>query len=141
MHRFLTTPDPAKRDSNRVDLNPDVVSDGVSALERWRQGNYAIVLADLHMPAMIGYLLARKPDRKKPRGALGCRSLELSEPDREIYACLCERLHPLPSNLLMIGDTENEGHPAPVHFGMQAIRLQRGRSDSELPSIKTAACI
>lgn len=59
------------------------------------------------------------------------------KPDPEIYACLCERLNLPPSNVLMIGDTENEDYLAPVHFGMQAIRLRRGRSDSGLPSIKT----
>jgi FMN phosphatase YigB (HAD superfamily) len=59
------------------------------------------------------------------------------KPDREIYARLCERLNLPPSSLLMIGDTENEDYLAPVHFGMQAIRLRRVRSDSGLPSIKT----
>jgi FMN phosphatase YigB (HAD superfamily) len=59
------------------------------------------------------------------------------KPDREIYACLWERLNLQPSNVLMIGDTENEDYLAPVHFGMQAIRLRRGRSRSGLPSIST----
>lgn len=44
----------------RLGLNADVVGDGPAALERWRQGQYAIVLADLHMPAMDGYSLARE---------------------------------------------------------------------------------
>lgn len=59
------------------------------------------------------------------------------KPDREIYAYLCERMDLPPSSVLMIGDTENEDYLAPIHFGMQAIRLRRGRSDSRLPSIKT----
>jgi len=36
----------------------DVVPDGRAALEHWRSGIYALVLADLHMPAMDGYDLA-----------------------------------------------------------------------------------
>lgn len=43
----------------RLGLSAEVVGDGVTALERWREGQYAIVLADLHMPAMDGYSLAR----------------------------------------------------------------------------------
>lgn len=42
----------------RLGLHAEVVCDGLSALERWREGHYAIVLADLHMPAMDGYSLA-----------------------------------------------------------------------------------
>jgi signal transduction histidine kinase/CheY-like chemotaxis protein len=36
----------------------DVVSDGRAALDHWRSGVYALVLADLHMPVMDGYDLA-----------------------------------------------------------------------------------
>jgi len=36
----------------------DVVPDGRVALEHWRSGVYALVLADLHMPGMDGYDLA-----------------------------------------------------------------------------------
>jgi signal transduction histidine kinase/CheY-like chemotaxis protein/HPt (histidine-containing phosphotransfer) domain-containing protein len=36
----------------------DVVSDGRAALEHWKSGVYALVLADLHMPIMDGYDLA-----------------------------------------------------------------------------------
>jgi PAS domain S-box-containing protein len=35
----------------------DVVSDGGGALERWRSGEYALLLTDLHMPRMDGYEL------------------------------------------------------------------------------------
>ncbi len=35
----------------------DVVSDGHGALERWRSGDYALLLTDLHMPKMDGYEL------------------------------------------------------------------------------------
>jgi PAS domain S-box-containing protein len=35
----------------------DVVSDGEEALERWRSGDYVLLLSDLHMPKMDGYAL------------------------------------------------------------------------------------
>lgn len=38
-------------------LAADVVSDGQGALERWRSGDYALLLTDLHMPKMDGYEL------------------------------------------------------------------------------------
>ena len=37
----------------------DVVDNGQQALERWRQGDYPLLLTDLHMPEMDGYELAR----------------------------------------------------------------------------------
>ncbi|MDO8930849.1 MAG: ATP-binding protein, partial [Rhodocyclaceae bacterium] len=36
----------------------DVADDGKAALERWQSGDYALLLTDLHMPAMDGYELA-----------------------------------------------------------------------------------
>ncbi len=36
----------------------EVAEDGVEGLERWRSGRYALVLSDVHMPRMDGYLLA-----------------------------------------------------------------------------------
>jgi CheY-like chemotaxis protein/HPt (histidine-containing phosphotransfer) domain-containing protein len=35
-----------------------MVSDGVEALAHWRRGGHALLLTDLHMPAMDGYTLA-----------------------------------------------------------------------------------
>jgi CheY-like chemotaxis protein len=37
----------------------DIVSDGQQALAKWRSGDYALVLTDLHMPEMDGYDLTR----------------------------------------------------------------------------------
>jgi CheY-like chemotaxis protein len=37
----------------------DMVSDGQQALVKWRSGDYALVLTDLHMPEMDGYDLTR----------------------------------------------------------------------------------
>ena len=36
----------------------DIAGNGRDALERWRSGNYALLLTDLHMPKMDGYELA-----------------------------------------------------------------------------------
>jgi signal transduction histidine kinase/CheY-like chemotaxis protein/HPt (histidine-containing phosphotransfer) domain-containing protein len=51
----------------------DSVNDGVEALEAWAAGRYKAVLADIHMPRMDGYELARRiraaeaEGRKSPR--------------------------------------------------------------------------
>jgi CheY-like chemotaxis protein len=37
----------------------DIVDTGVQALAKWRSGDYALVLTDLHMPEMDGYDLTR----------------------------------------------------------------------------------
>jgi PAS domain S-box-containing protein len=38
----------------------DIAHDGMEALERWRQGHYALILADCNMPNLDGYQLARE---------------------------------------------------------------------------------
>lgn len=38
----------------------EIVSDGVAALAKWREGRYGLILTDLHMPEMDGYTLAGK---------------------------------------------------------------------------------
>ena len=38
----------------------DTAEDGVEALEAWQARPYAAVLADIHMPRMDGYELARR---------------------------------------------------------------------------------
>ena len=38
-------------------LTADVTGDGLHALHRWRSGDYALILTDLHMPGMDGYQL------------------------------------------------------------------------------------
>ncbi len=39
-------------------LEAEVVGDGRAALARWREGRFALLLTDLHMPEMDGYALA-----------------------------------------------------------------------------------
>jgi PAS domain S-box-containing protein len=65
----------------------DVVDDGLQALQRWRSGEYALLLTDLHMPVMDGYQLTtsiraeEKQSRHLPIIALTANALS-SEADR-----------------------------------------------------------
>jgi PAS domain S-box-containing protein len=63
----------------------DVAIDGRDALERWRTGDFALLLSDLHMPKMDGYDLARAiraeeaPGRHMPIIALTANALRDEE--------------------------------------------------------------
>jgi CheY-like chemotaxis protein/HPt (histidine-containing phosphotransfer) domain-containing protein len=48
------------RQLDLLGINADVASDGVEAFEAWNAGRYTAVLADIHMPRMDGYELARR---------------------------------------------------------------------------------
>ncbi|TAN70409.1 MAG: response regulator [Methylobacter sp.] len=60
----------------------DVADNGRQALERWRSGDYALLLADLHMPEMDGYELTTairdegKASRRIPIVALTANALK-----------------------------------------------------------------
>src|SRR5262249_54071573 len=41
-------------------VDSDSAVDGAEAFSRWQAGNYALVLADIHMPIMDGYELTRR---------------------------------------------------------------------------------
>jgi CheY-like chemotaxis protein/HPt (histidine-containing phosphotransfer) domain-containing protein len=43
----------------------EMVNNGAEALEQWRRGGYALVLSDLHMPKMDGYMLTRAIRREE----------------------------------------------------------------------------
>ncbi|MEJ1965892.1 MAG: ATP-binding protein [Gammaproteobacteria bacterium] len=47
-----------RRQLHLLGYQVDVASDGREGLQRWQSGDYALVLADLHMPEMDGYGLA-----------------------------------------------------------------------------------
>jgi CheY-like chemotaxis protein len=47
----------------------EIASDGAEALRLWRQGGHAMLLSDLHMPAMDGYELVAAIRREEPSGA------------------------------------------------------------------------
>lgn len=48
-------------------LASETVNNGADALKRWRNGRYAMLLTDLHMPAMDGYELAKAIRREQNR--------------------------------------------------------------------------
>ncbi len=60
----------------------DVAADGRDALERWRSGDYALLITDLHMPHMDGYELTQairaeeKDGRRMPIIALTANALK-----------------------------------------------------------------
>ena len=57
-------------------LDAETVNDGVDALAAWMPGRYAAVLADIYMPHMDGYELARRlRAAEAERGATARRSL------------------------------------------------------------------
>jgi len=41
-------------------LQPDIAADGLQALQMWRNGGYAMLLTDLHMPGLDGCTLAQR---------------------------------------------------------------------------------
>jgi CheY-like chemotaxis protein len=46
----------------------DLAINGRAAVERWRDGNYALILTDVHMPEMDGYDMAREIRRSESTG-------------------------------------------------------------------------
>jgi signal transduction histidine kinase/DNA-binding response OmpR family regulator len=48
------------RQLDLIGLAADSANDGVEGLEAWAAGQYTVVLADIHMPRMDGYELARR---------------------------------------------------------------------------------
>ncbi len=49
-------------------LECDMAENGQEALERWRNGRYALLLTDLHMPEMDGYELTARIRSEEPAG-------------------------------------------------------------------------
>ena len=49
-----------KRQINLLGYLSDVASDGIEAIEKWRNESYALILTDCQMPRMDGYQLARE---------------------------------------------------------------------------------
>ena len=56
------------RQLDLIGLAADSANDGVEALEAWSAGQYTAVLADIHMPRMDGYELARRIRRAEADG-------------------------------------------------------------------------
>ncbi len=70
---------------NLIGFPAEVAADGLRALEKWRAGDFAIVITDLHMPEMDGYTLASiiraedPPGRRTPIIALTANVLKDEE--------------------------------------------------------------
>ena len=68
----------------------DVVADGREALERWRGGDYALVITDLQMPEMDGYELTdaiRRIEEREGRARMPIVALTANAQKEEIQAC------------------------------------------------------
>ena len=52
-----------------LNFDVEVVGDGVAALERWRAGDFGLLITDLHMPRMDGYELAAAIRRDETAGS------------------------------------------------------------------------
>jgi signal transduction histidine kinase/CheY-like chemotaxis protein/HPt (histidine-containing phosphotransfer) domain-containing protein len=52
-----TNQDVIRRQLSLLGYTADIATNGVTALERWQDGEYALLLTDLHMPRMDGYEL------------------------------------------------------------------------------------
>jgi CheY-like chemotaxis protein/nitrogen-specific signal transduction histidine kinase/HPt (histidine-containing phosphotransfer) domain-containing protein len=60
------------RQLDLIGIASDSANDGIEALEAWAAGHYSAVLADIHMPRMDGYELARRiraAEAKRDRGS------------------------------------------------------------------------
>ncbi|SEI88611.1 PAS domain S-box-containing protein [Frateuria terrea] len=59
-----------QRQLHRLGVRGEITADGEQALNAWRRGGYDAVLADLHMPHMDGYTLARTIREEEARRGL-----------------------------------------------------------------------
>ncbi len=57
-----------QRQIHALGIQAEVVEDGEQALEKWRSGNHALILTDIHMPIMDGHALASAIRSEEPIG-------------------------------------------------------------------------
>ena len=122
----------------------DVVADGEQAWERWQEVPYALLLTDLHMPALDGYGLTRRirsaeaGQRRVPIIALTANALR-----GEVDRCLQAGMDAYLAKPVMLGDlrsllerwmgTQPETpQPAPAPLSMQALHSFLGDDPQEL---------
>lgn len=96
-------------------LTADLTSDGLQALIRWRSGDYALIVTDLHMPGMDGYQLAsviraEEQERANARVHAG----EAAEPPVRILALTANALKTEAQRCKDAGMDDYMSKPAPL---------------------------
>ena len=99
-------------------LRADVVDDGRQALAHWRDGPYALLLTDLHMPHLDGYALAR---------AIRAEEAERGLPRMPILALTANALKAEAARARVAGIDDYLTKPAPL-------LLLRAALDMRLPA-------
>jgi signal transduction histidine kinase/HPt (histidine-containing phosphotransfer) domain-containing protein/DNA-binding NarL/FixJ family response regulator len=96
-------------------LTADLTSDGLQALIRWRSGDYALIVTDLHMPGMDGYQLAsviraEEQERANARAKAGMAA----EPPVRILALTANALKTEAQRCKDAGMDDYMSKPAPL---------------------------
>ena len=108
----------------------DIAGDGREALKRWQSGNYALLLADLHMPEMDGYQLTT-----------AIRATELGKSHAPIIAFTANALKGEAEHCLDIGMDDYLSKPVQlVHLkAMLEKWLPAAKSATETVAVNTGA--
>ena len=96
-------------------LTADLTSDGLQALVRWRSGDYALIVTDLHMPGMDGYQLAsviRAEEQERARARI--QAGEPPEPPVRILALTANALKTEAQRCKDAGMDDYMRKPAPL---------------------------
>ena len=96
-------------------LTADLASDGLQALVRWRSGDYALIVTDLHMPGMDGYQLAsviRAEEQERANARLA--RAEAVEPPVRILALTANALKTESQRCKDAGMDDYMSKPAPL---------------------------
>jgi CheY-like chemotaxis protein/HPt (histidine-containing phosphotransfer) domain-containing protein len=118
-------------------LAADTADDGAKALAAWTQGNYAAVLADIHMPRMDGYALVRcirasEAERRKGRTpVVAVTANALKGEEERCLAAGMDAYIPKPINIDRLYDTLARW--LPVHM--------RGDATSQAATPRSMAAI
>jgi two-component system, sensor histidine kinase and response regulator len=106
----------------------DVVANGREALERWHTGQYALVLADLHMPEMDGYALT-----------LQIRSEESGSSHIPIIALTANALAGEAERCRSVGMDDYLSKPAPIDALARVMSRWLSVSKPQPPQFETTA--
>ena len=96
-------------------LTADLTSDGLQALIRWRSGDYALIVTDLHMPGMDGYQLAsviRAEEQERANARI--QAGEAPEPPVRILALTANALKTEAQRCKDAGMDDYMSKPAPL---------------------------